>query len=547
MRFMSPVQVKKKAVILLSVIACVAPLSAQVIELGGGTSTLFQSQGGEVTVRGKGYSAATGGGMINGKFYGGAQFVKAFESASLTAGTDNVTFDLPTDIFQGGHYLTVVGLGLRKKISNADVYGFIGETSTSFNSPFFTGTSAEKPAVILFASGKVSPQWTAATRVIIPNSFRATIIHSMAYDAGDGVQFALSGGLGTGQLYFASSLSIERKKYDLKAAYIESSSQFRRANIAVPLTAEPDRDNVLFTYRPTSWASFTAGRQNYLTPIYQSSNTIRSTVNQGSASIQVLGSGLTASIFQSKYGGGENIATAYSASRSIRSRIYAQASYLVSNPENSPKTASVVGNVQENLTPRWSISQMFNTTNGQKAFGCGASFLSNLATLSANYQTFYVPARINAPFEEALIVNAQINILGRLSLNGGTFVAPDGSLLYTAGGKGTISREVATRGAVGMRSAIGDMVIRGRVVDIDGQPIMGAALLVDQLSVYTDSQGYFYVHERKPRLHPFTVLIDQFLDGSLYKVVSSPNEVRSSSNSQTETLVVVQRVIVARS
>jgi hypothetical protein len=71
---------------------------------------------------------------------------------------------------------------------------------------------------------------------------------------------------------------------------------------------------------------------------------------------------------------------------------------------------------------------------------------------------------------------------------------------------------------------------------------MGAALLIDQLPVYTDSQGYFYVRERKPHQHPVAVLVDQFLDGGLYKVVSAPTEAKSSSDDQTGLLVVVQRV-----
>jgi hypothetical protein len=522
--------------------ASVGSLCAQVIELSGGTSTLYQSQGGTITVHAKGYNASAGAGTIGGKFYSGGQIVKSFEQRTLILGTDNVPFDLPTDIFEAGHYVTVVGLGMHSKFANANLYGFLGETSTSFNSPFFLGTHAEKPAVMLFASGKVAPQWTAATKVLIPLSTRATIIHSFAFDSDHGTKFAVAGGMGTGQLYLASSLSIARPRFDLKAAYIESSAQFRRANIAVPLTAEPDRDNTLLTIRPTKWSSFSLGRQNYLTPVYQTTLTIRSSVNQASANIQVVGASLSTTIFQSAYGGGHNLATAYTAGRTIGPRLHAQASYLVSKPDNSPKSESFITTVQETLTPRWSISQMVNTSGGHNAIGVGGSFLSNLATLSADYQTFYVPSRIDKPFEEALILNAQIHLFGRLTLNGGTFVAPDGSLLYTAEAEGTISPEITGNSNIAPRHVMGQMVLRGRVVDSTGQPIMGAALLIDQLPVYTDSQGYFYVRERKPHQHPLAVLVDQFLDGGLYKVVSAPTEAKSSSDDPTGTLVVVQRV-----
>ncbi|MBS1800556.1 MAG: hypothetical protein JSS95_12115 [Acidobacteria bacterium] len=527
--------------------ASAAPLCAQVIELSGGTSTLFQSQGGTVTVHARGYAASAGAGTIGGKFYSGGQLVKSFEQRTLILGTDNVPFDLPTDIFETGHYITVVGLGMHSRYGNANVYGFLGETSTSFNSPFFLGTHAEKPAVMIFASGKVAPQWTAATKVLVPLSTRATIIHSFGYDSDHGTKFAVAGGMGTGQLYLASSVSIARPKFDMKAAYIESSSQFRRANIAVPLTAEPDRDNTLLTVRPTKWSSFSVGRQNYLTPVYQSNLTIRSSVNQASANLQIAGTSLSASIFQSAYGGGHNLATAYTATRSIGPRVHTQASYLISKPDSSQKSESLITTVQETLTPRWSVSQMVNTSGGRSTFGFGGSFLSNLATFSADYQTFYVPSRIDKPFEEALILNAQVHLFGRLTLNGGTFVAPDGSLLYTTEAEGTISPEIAGNSTVAPRHIMGQMVLRGRVVDSTGQPIMGAALLIDQLTVYTDSQGYFYVRERKPHQHPLAVLVDQFLDGGLYRVVSAPTEAKSSPDDRAATLVVVQRVTSARS
>ena len=532
----------KRVTAVLFLVSCAGDAHPQVIELSGGTSTLYQSQGGTVTVHAKGYNASAGAGMIGGKFYSGGQVVKSFEARTLILGTDNVPFDLPTDIFETGHYLTVVGLGMRSKVGNANLYSFLGETSTSFNSPFFLGTRAEKPAMMLFASGKVAPQWTAATKVLIPLSARATIIHSFAYDADHGTKFAVAGGMGVGQLYFASSLSINHPMFDLKAAYIGSSTQFRRANIAVPLTAEPDRENILLTVRPTTWSSFSAGRQNYLTPISDTSQTIRSSVNQASGNIQVVGASLSATIYQSAYGGGHNLATAYTASRSLGSRLHAQTSYLISAPENSPKSKSFIATVQETLTPRWGISQMVNTSGGHNAVGIGGSFLSNFATLSADYQTFYVPSRIGNPFEEALIINAQIHVFGRLTLNGGTFVAPDGSLLYTAEAEGTISPETAGNSAVAPRHSMGQMVLRGRVTDLSGQPIMGAALLIDQLPVYTDSQGYFYVREQKAHQHPFAVLVDQFLDGGLYKVVSAPTEAKSSSDDQTGMLVIVQRV-----
>lgn len=526
------------------VLTCNCCLRAQVVELSGGTSTLFQSQGGTITVHGRSYSGSVGAGTVQGQFFGGAQLIKSNERASLIFGTDNIPFDLPTDIFQSGHYLTGIGVGLRARIGSTNLYTFGGETSTSFNSPFFEGARAQTPAGILFASRKVAPQWTAATRVIF--SKQVTILHSFSWDSGNGAKFAISGGVGSNEPYIASSFEVERPRYDLQAAYIETGSQFRRANVAVPLTSEPDRDNVLFTMRPSKWLSVSAGRQNYMNPIYSSLSNLRSTVNQAGGDVHLSGFSASAMLFQSNFGNANDLAMAYSATQSLGSRVQAQCSYLISKPEHAPQTKSFVTTMQESLTPRWNISQVLNTSGGRNTFGFGGSFLSNFATLSADYQTYYVPARVTAPFEQALIVNAQVHLFGRLSIGGGTFVAPDGKLLYTVQAQGTISAQMAGVPNAAEHHPFGDMVIRGRVVDTAGRPVMGAALMLGQLPVYTDSQGYFYVRERKSREHPLTVLTDQFLDGSLYRVVSAPPDIRSGRNVGMETVVVVAKVTAAR-
>jgi hypothetical protein len=521
-------------------------LKSQIVELSGGTSSLYQSQGGTVSVRNGAYTTSVGAGTVGGQFYGGAQLVKATERAKYTLGIDNIPFNLPTDIFDSGHYLTGIGAGVTTRVGGANLYAFAGATSNTFNSPFFNGARAVTPAGILFVTGKVTPQWTASAHFIVAS--QVTALYSMAWNSGTGTQIAFSGGMGSYQPYAAASLSLTRQRIDLKAAYYESGSQFRRTDVQTPISSEPYRENILLTVRATPYLTLTAGRQNYLTPVYESQNNLRSTVNQASVSLQVAGVAMSAMLLQSTYDGSGDVSMVYSASRDVTSRIHVGASYLVSRPEGSSSTDELVSNVQETLSPRWVLSQTVDTSNGQNTFGFGGSFLSNLATLSADYQTYYVPARVQSPFEQALILNAQIHLFGRLALNGGTFVAADGQLLYTAETEGAVSRQQGMDASAYQRYSMGSMMVRGRVLDSLGQPVMGAALLLDQLSVYTDSDGYFYVRERKPRTHPLRVLVDQFLNGGSYRVVSAPGEATSSANEdQTITTVVVEKILRGKS
>jgi hypothetical protein len=177
----------------------------------------------------------------------------------------------------------------------------------------------------------------------------------------------------------------------------------------------------------------------------------------------------------------------------------------------------------------------------------GGGFLSNLFSISADYDTYYVPQRNSSPFEQALILDVQVNLFHGITLHGATFVAPDGGLRYTADAHALLAREGIIRGSdqenTLERAAIGTMLLRGRVIDTEGHPIAGAALMLDQLVVYTNDDGLFYVRERRPRSHQLKVLVNQFLGGGVYRVVSAPAVTRSSYEKNVpETVVIVQWV-----
>ena len=111
---------------------------------------------------------------------------------------------------------------------------------------------------------------------------------------------------------------------------------------------------------------------------------------------------------------------------------------------------------------------------------------------SAEYETYYVPQRNSSPFVQAMIIDLQIHLFRGVTLHGGSFVAPDGSLRYTADATGIMTREAGDgRGSV-QHYSIGSSILRGRVVDTKGQPVEGAALLIDNVPVFTDSDGRFF-------------------------------------------------------
>ena len=142
-----------------------------------------------------------------------------------------------------------------------------------------------------------------------------------------------------------------------------------------------------------------------------------------------------------------------------------------------------------------------------------------------------------------MIVDLQIHLFRGVTLHGGSFVAPDGSLRYTADATGIMTREAGDgRGSV-QHYSIGSSILRGRVVDTKGQPVEGAALIIDNVPVFTDSDGRFFLRERRPHTHKLLVLPDKFLNGGSYEVESAPATVKATKNAvEPETLIIVKRV-----
>jgi hypothetical protein len=518
-------------------------LIAQVFQVNGGASSLYQAQGGTLSVRGPSYQASLGAGTVAGRFVGGANFTKVVGRATWITGDDLIHFVLPTDIFDTSHYVVAQGAGVMTTLRNIGVFAFAGATSTEFDSPLFEGAKVENPAFILFLDRRLAPGLSISSKMIL--SRQITAIEGLDWAPADRLKIGFSGGIGANQPYGAASFDFRRKWIIVQAAYIEAGDQFHRAVVAAPLLSEPDRENAVVTFKPTRFFSISAGRQNFLTPLNNSENNVRSSIDQSTASLDVAGVGLIASFYHSTYLGNWNNSTAYTAGRNFTNRFHATASYLESRPNNAAKTRSFIANFSEVLTPRWNVTEVLTRSHGQSTISFGGGFLSNLVSVSAEYETYYVPQRNSSPFVQAMIIDLQLHLFRGVTLHGGSFVAPDGSLRYTADATGIMTRETTGSRGSAQHYSIGSTILRGRVIDSKGQPVEGAALLIDSIPVFTDSDGRFFLRERRPHTHKLQVLPDKFLNGGSYEVESAPATVKATKNSaEPETLIIVKKVAV---
>jgi len=519
-------------------------LSAQVFQVGGGTSSLYQSGGGSVSVRGSSYNLTLGAGTIAGHILEGAKLEKATSNAKYIVGDDLIDFHLPTDIFDTSHFLLARGAGVSMVRRETDIMAFAGGISTEYSTPLFDGAKINQAAGMLFLKKQLGPSLQLFSDTVVTN--KMTEIGGVQWSPKPKMDLAISAGVGANQPYGAVSFNMTRPRLDVQAAYIEAGAQFHRVVLISPLLAEPNRENVLVTVKPFRFLSLSGGRQNYLVPQYPSTTNVSSSVDQGGANLNLFGTSLSGAVYQSSYEGASNHAASLTATRDITSRIHATANYLVSRPKDSPGNGSFISTISETLNARLTVNESVTYTNGHTSVNFGGQLLTNLLTIGSSYETYYVPADNSNPFQQELELDLKMNLFGRLMLHGETVVDPTGHLRYTADANTLMSHGTAPDRVV-EHAAIGNYILQGCVVDTDGKAIEGAALMVDEKKVYTNSDGCFQVRERKPRSHKLEVVLTDFLQNGNWQVISAPTIITSAAEqegAQTQITVELRHVRV---
>jgi hypothetical protein len=533
---------------LLALALCCLPAtrgSTQVVELTAGDSTLYRAQGASLQFRDHSFNAGVSGGITDGRAAFGLYARRVKESVTYTAGTQDLALDLPTDVFSSGHHLSALGLGaeVRRAGSNGVTRAqlFAGAGASLIDSPYVQGFSQLAPTAVALFDRPITPHLTLSSQLIA--SSRLTALESVEWKPAPNFKLAATGGRGGSAHYAAVSLAITRPAFELTAAEIDAASSFERIGSQSDFAAEPVRENISLTLRSPVSHSFvlTLARQNFLIEQPNTPSAI-STLNEITATGHAGPVHLSASTFHSTYLGENNLAAALSAALALTRRVQVQSSFygsrILSNPASG--NVSLVNTLHERLNSRISISETINHSGGSTTAAFGGSLLSNLITVSADYQTVYLPTRPANPFQQTLLLDLQLNLFGRASLHGSTMVSPLGKLLFTADAHAAAA--IDHRDAPAARSPkLGNSILAGRVIDSAGQPILGAAIELDRTLLFTDSEGAFQLREDKPRLHTCRVALEEFLDGRAYRVVSQPLQLASARGQQAPATIVVAR------
>jgi hypothetical protein len=512
----------------------------QVFRVQGGISTMFNAEGASLDVKGPNYDTNFGAGFLDGRFVLGGFVRSQRGSYTILSGDNNVSFSLPTDVFDTTHYFSARGFGVSRTTSSGGFYGFLGMTSTWFGTGFFQAAQSDTPVGVLFYDRRLKPDLHFYSRDIV--STRQTSLQALEWEPRKSVKASVAAGLGSNQAYMGTSLTLERSDMTLKLGYTVEGERFRRITVVTPLTSEVDRENLEFTYHPNSFFSLAASHNNLLQPIDSEGQMVRVAVNEALANFSLAKLYFGLGIFQSRYKAAGTFGSNIYVGHRFGHRLETNFNYFESRPEKESKTKMMTLSLREALFQRFSLLQLISRSEGQTTASFGGQVITNRFNAEVDYQNVYLPLRPDHPFQQALAVNASFRILGPLQLTAASNIAADGRMRYTFGLATFLYR---SQGMVAWQRdqtyAFPKFLIQGIVKDDQGTPIQGAAVHLAAEVVYSDDEGKFLLRTRKRQAYSLQVALDEFMTNEFFEVVKAPTTVWAEPETNPERVEILLR------
>jgi len=532
-------------------------VSAQVFALSAGASTMYGAEGATLMIRGKGYESSIGAGLSNGHFAIGGTSVRQIKDGSLTAGQQGFSMELPTDVFQGGHIFFGAGLGLRRQRTDQDGLNlFAGYTSFEGGTPLFQTSSLGNLAAFGQWKKQLSTHCSSLATGLL--STKVIALESVQCARSRHLVYSFTAGVGAGAPYVAASVIWKKQNLDLRASYILAGSRFQRGNNFDQPTPEPIRENISADYRLTRNVSFTAMHQNYLTPATSNSGDLdlpdepqRSSLDVAAVLFHRGRTGLTFTVLHAKtkqvFDPSEpsfyrtNLALSAAFQHSF-GRIEWTENFMDELSGQESGGAILINGISAEINSHLRLTESANVTAQGLTFSHGGSLVTTFSSVSVGYELLYLANRPYDAFQKSLIFDAQVAVRRNLWVHAGSSVGPTGKILYSFQLGTQFSRNGATSDRMS-DGGMGNSILSGRVVDLEGIPVEGAAMLIGHQRVYSDSDGNFLFREKKSQVHPFTILLDEFLGSGRFASVRAPREIRTSSQRDSAILsIVVARI-----
>ena len=531
-------------------------MPAQVIEVVGGASTAYDAQGGSVTVHSERGESSFGAGMVGGHLQAGGASTRLVGHGSVTAGQQQLALDLPTDLFSTGHRLSGLGLGVRQHADHGTALtAFAGLSSQEGGSALFRTASTGARTGYTQLRHHVSSGCTVSSLLLLSQTH--TALGSLECRVRRPVTLAVSGGMGAGSPYLAIAGSYEGRRLHLRAALAEASSQFTRGTSDPQPVPEPIRENVGASFRLSRSTSLSALHQNFLTPGTPGSGTppARSGVDQLAWAFQRRATGVSLSLLHSTFAASPSAGQPAQANSALSAAfehgfglVRWTETLLATRPSSERSfSATLLSGLSVPFGAHLRLSEQVAESGGHLSLSHGGDLVTSFSSFHLDHQLLYLPTQPAHPFQQAVVLSAEMRLLQRLSLQAQSSLDATGKTHYTVSLGTVLSRQAnapALEPGAG-RSSMGAHMLRGIVVDTEGIPVGGAALLIGAERIYSDSAGTFLVRSSHAESRTFRLLPDEFLTPGSFVGVNAPGTVRLSQVPAAPLRIVVARRALA--
>jgi hypothetical protein len=511
---------------------------AQILEAGGGTSTLNNATAGTLFVRGEGYEAGIGVGEVQGRFRIGSLVRAKRKQYTFSGGDEALALTLPTDPAGTGSYLPLRSVGLTVDGPRGDLLARAGYSTINVGTSFFRGAEVQRPAAILFADRSLARNWRFFSRNIVADT--ETAIQGVEWRPEQWV-FAGSGGIAGSDPYLAIRAGASRSRLSADASYVAAGSPFRDLIATSASMAERTGANMSIVYTPLPGWTLRGTREHLVAPGLDHLRTER-TVEHVNAALSAGKNRFSGGVYDTVGNDRRSVGLRVGAGRRFVDRLDLSTEYFSSSVQDEAGSRSLVTTVRETINPRVTTTQVVSTSDGRTSVRAGGSFLSNVAAIGIDYQNSYAPFAGRSPFVSTLVLSARVNPISDWQVQVTTYTLPNGRPRYTLAVSRFFYRVPAVdRTARPPATRIPKYLVQGRVIDDRGNGISGAVLNLGDEIVITGEDGRFFARFDRQRPLPLSVRVSEFGGPYRFSVVSSPERVTPETEGHPAALTIVVR------
>lgn len=448
---------------------------------------------------------------------------------------------LDTDEYDS-HGFTVRGGSYIHRTVNSSFQAFGGLLSQEMALPYMhtslTSGNALQPTPLgaILYHRKLSKNIQIHSLTLMGN--KLTSIESLGWTPSKSWRFAVAEGTGFGARYFAGSGDYFQKHAEARVSYTVAGKGFQRQEQPYYST-ELVGLNAHLTLTPVEAIRLMFAHERSRTKIVGFPS-VAGTIDSANLSTSVKGFQISPGVSLVAIDGrpGTTLTSMVSGSRRILPPWRSFGAYIHTDSP-SFKQQTIVAVNEFRVSSRLAIRQNYNRMNGRNSFSFGGQWVSNFISFSADQQIYVSP--IASAFGgksvfQAWTFNIRIRTPHGTNANVNSVVTPDGKVQwggYLSGMRyDSVGLAHASAGPV-----FSKYIIRGTVLDEQGNGVWGIAVKIGEDTVLSDEAGEFFLDVRNTKPVAVAVAKDSSVQPSYWLLTSAPSVAQGQlENSSKEPL-----------